>query len=36
MLIWGMYTPYMGHNYFTLLHLINSETGADRPLLFIC
>jgi hypothetical protein len=23
MLTWGIYAPCMGHNYFTLLHLIN-------------
>lgn len=33
MLTWGMYTPCMGHNYFTLLHLINSETWTARLLL---
>ena len=35
MLICGMYTPCMGHNYFTLLHLINSETGTGQLLLLI-
>ena len=36
MLIWGMYTPCMGHNYFTLLHIINLETGTGQLLPFIC